>query len=71
MIALEIEGGVWVKGRHVSPAGFIEDCRKYAEATLLGWKVFRLPSDWIETGEALRYAEMAVNGKSDWSPMEY
>lgn len=70
LVAAEVEGGIYSNGRHVTPAGFIEDCRKYNEATLLGWRVLRLPMTWIETGEALRYVEMALRGKSEWTPMK-
>lgn len=71
MVALEVEGGIYSRGRHVTPAGFIEDCLKYDEAALLGWKVLRLPMTWIDTGQALHYAELALRGKSDWTPMQY
>lgn len=39
---IEIEGGVWSRGRHVSPKGFIRDAEKYLTATLDGWTVLRL-----------------------------
>jgi hypothetical protein len=49
--AFEIEGGLgWNgkrRGRHLRPLGFVADCEKYTEATLLGWVVFRLPSDHV------------------------
>ena len=65
MIAIEIEGGVWSKGRHVNPQGFINDCEKYAEANLLGWTVLRFPSGWVESGLALVYVERAVTLDTD------
>jgi hypothetical protein len=46
-IAFEIEGGIWVGGRHVNPSMFIKDCEKYNEATRMGWKVFRLPPSFL------------------------
>lgn|SRR5574338_1546952 len=46
-IAFEIEGGIWVGGRHVHPGMFIKDCEKYNEATRLGWRVFRLPPSFL------------------------
>ncbi|MDO5450468.1 MAG: hypothetical protein Q4F30_06235 [Akkermansia sp.] len=39
---VEIEGGVWTRGRHLSPRGFIKDAEKYLSATLQGWAVLRL-----------------------------
>ena len=40
-VALEIEGGVWLKGnkksRHTTGRGFTDDREKYNEAMLLGW----------------------------------
>ena len=45
--AIEIEGGVGKMGRHQRPAGFREDCAKYFEAGLLGWRVFRLPANMV------------------------
>lgn len=50
-IALEIEGGVWVGGRHTRAKGFIDDLEKYNAAALAGWTVYRIVPDWIEGGE--------------------
>ena len=44
-IAIEIEGGIWVQGRHVRPKGYSEDCTKYNEAQLMGWQVYRFTSE--------------------------
>ena len=41
-IAIEIEGGVYSRGRHVRPKGFIGDMEKYNRAAVLGWRVIRL-----------------------------
>lgn len=51
-LAIEIEGGIWVRGRHTRGKGFLEDCRKYAEATVLGWTVFRFPTEMVLNGES-------------------
>ena len=40
--ACQIEGGIWINGRHNRAPGFIADMEKYNEATLAGWRVFRL-----------------------------
>jgi very-short-patch-repair endonuclease len=44
---VEIEGGIFSKGRHVRPKGYEEDCRKYNIALFEGYKVLRIPSHWI------------------------
>jgi very-short-patch-repair endonuclease len=39
---IEIEGGIWVRGRHTTPRGFTADAEKYFEAAMGGWRVVRL-----------------------------
>ena len=45
---IEIEGGIYVNGRHNRAAGFAADLEKYLEATLDGWRVIRLGPDEID-----------------------
>lgn len=51
-VAIELEGGTWVGGRHVRGAGYSRDCQKYNAAALLGWRVFRLTTDMIRDDPA-------------------
>lgn len=74
-VALEVEGGAWVGGRHTRGAGFKEDCVKYGEAFRLGWTVLRvmpehitsgLAADWLAarfTGAPMSPAWGVVNGR--------
>jgi len=61
-VAVEIEGGtVRMRGRHVRPEGFREDCIKYSEAALHGWLVLRGDSVMVKNGSLLALAERAVS----------
>ena len=59
-IAVEVEGGTWVLGRHTRGAGFAKDCEKYNEAAILGWKVLRFPTEEIKNGNALATIKRAI-----------
>jgi hypothetical protein len=49
-IALEIEGGVFMQGRHTRGLGVVKDMEKYNRATLLGWKVLRCTPRDVKSG---------------------
>ena len=58
-VACEVEGGVWIRGRHNRPQGFISDCEKYSEANLMGICVIRVTDKHIKDGVALKLLERA------------
>lgn len=60
-IAIEVEGGVWTRGRHTRPKGFIGDMEKYNEACALGWRVLRVEPKNINKVEFLGVVERAIN----------
>lgn len=41
LVAVELEGAVYSRGRHTRGAGYEKDCEKYNAAQLLGWRVLR------------------------------
>ena len=41
LVAVEIEGGVYTKGRHTRGQGYVKDLEKYNAAIELGWVVLR------------------------------
>ena len=63
MLIVEVEGGIWTNGRHVRGTGFIADCEKYNEATLMGYKVLRVTAEHIKSGQALNWIEEALKGE--------
>jgi very-short-patch-repair endonuclease len=60
MIAVEIDGGQWVQGRHTRGAGFQADCEKNNEAVILGWRVLHFVAIMVESGEALKIIEQVI-----------
>ena len=49
-IIVEIEGGIWTKGRHTRGSGFIGDMEKYNAAGRLGYRVFRFTPSELKKG---------------------
>jgi very-short-patch-repair endonuclease len=62
-LAVEIEGGAWNAGRHTRGSGFEADCRKYAEAAMLGWRVMRFSTQMVMSGEAIDFVLKFVSRK--------
>ena len=60
LIAVEVEGGVWTRGRHTRGAGFLRDCFKYNEAALLGWIVLRTTPDKLYSTEVCEMIKRAL-----------
>lgn len=44
LIGIEIQGGVYNRGRHVTGSGYERDCKKYNLAYTSGWTIFLLTS---------------------------
>ena len=54
-ILIEIEGSVWVQGRHTRGAGFLADMEKYNTATMQGYRVLRFSTQQVLDGSAKRF----------------
>ena len=59
-LLIEVEGGIWVNGRHTRGKGFINDCEKYAEALCLGYRGLRIPGPWVKSGKGIDYIRRAI-----------
>lgn len=53
MVAVEIDGGTNLGGRHIRPEGFRKDCIKLNSAVLMGWRVLRGDSMMVKDGTLL------------------
>lgn len=74
-VLIEIEGGIWVNGRHNRAAGFNADLEKYLEASLAGWRVFRFGADQITMENVRRLLDLITEELDEWlqlrpGPME-
>ena len=60
-IAIECEGGTWMKkGGHTTGVGFEKDCYKYNTAAIEGWTVLRFTGAMIRSGDALTQIEQVL-----------
>lgn len=51
-VAVEIDGGTWIGGRHVTGTGFDSDCEKANLAAAHGWRLFRLTASMLANNPA-------------------
>lgn len=59
-LAVEVEGGYAVGGRHTTAKGFLGDIEKYAVLCCLGWRLLRVTPRQIRSGEALEWVRRAL-----------
>jgi very-short-patch-repair endonuclease len=62
-IAVEVDGGTWIGGRHVSGAGYDADCHKINAATEAGWRVFRYSTGMVLADEAIIQIERVLTAE--------
>ncbi len=61
-LAVEVDGGHWIRGRHARGSGIDLDCEKGALALLMGWRVLHVTSTHINSGEAIQWIEKLLKG---------
>lgn len=52
-LAIEVEGGIYSKGRHTRPKGYQNDMEKYNAASALGWTLLRFTPEQVKKGIAV------------------
>jgi len=70
-IAVEIEGGVWVGGRHTRGGGYSRDLEKYNLATLHGWRVCRFTTQDVTTQKAIAFITAVMDNNNRREQQSY
>lgn len=63
LVAVEIQGGTWSRGRHARGQGLLNDYEKHAEATVLGWRLLYIAADNVHTGQGIHYVERLLESE--------
>ena len=59
-LAVEIQGGIWTRGKHGRGSGIVNDMDKLNAATLAGWRVLQFANTHVRSGEAVALIEKAI-----------
>jgi hypothetical protein len=59
-LAIEVQGGVWSRGRHGRGSGIVKDMEKYSEGAALGWRVLLVTPEQLMTEETLDLTRRAL-----------
>lgn len=60
-ILLEVDGAIWIQGRHTRGPGVEADAEKQSAAAAAGWRTMRVTKGLITSGRALELIEAALN----------
>lgn len=61
--AIEIEGGVYSRGRHVRPIGYIKDMEKYNSAVENEWVVLRYQTNEVLGTKAITQINIVLKNR--------
>ena len=59
-IAVEVDGGIYCRGRHVRGKGFERDAEKGNAAVLAGWRVLHFTPRMVRSGLAVQAIEILM-----------
>lgn len=57
LFAVEIDGNVYGTSRHTSGVGYSRDCEKFALAACDGYRVIRVTTGQVNTGQAIEWVK--------------
>jgi len=59
-LALEVEGGAWINGRHNRASGWIKDVEKYNALAVAGWRLLRCTPKQLHTDATAQMIRRAL-----------
>ncbi len=65
-LALEVQGGTWVRGGHVRGRQYERDCEKLNAAQLAGWTVLLVTGDMVRNRKAIELVRTALEQVGGW-----
>jgi very-short-patch-repair endonuclease len=60
-LTLEIDGGIWINGRHTRGAGWLKDTEKLNTLAAMGWRHLRCTPSQLCTDQMLETIREALN----------
>lgn len=60
MLAVEIDGGGWVQGRHSRGLGIAKDAEKSALLAICGYRLIRCTPEQVRKGIVLAWVQQAI-----------
>ena len=64
-LGLEVEGGIWSRGKHGRGAGILKDMEKANGLAVRGWRLLRVTPDQLLTPDTLDLIRTALNVPAD------
>lgn len=59
-LAVELDGGGWVAGRHGTGMGIERDCEKSSHVAMAGYRLMRVTPGQVKRGDALKWILVAL-----------
>lgn len=59
-VALEVDGGIWIRGKHTRGSGWLKDTEKLNAAATQGWRMLRCTPQQLATPDMIRTIKAAL-----------
>ena len=70
-IAIEVDGGTWMGGRHTTGRGHQSDAEKRNAAAVMGWRVLTYNRVMIARGDVRRDVDAVIAAEHEWCYAEW